>query len=127
MTGGTPVKMSQGYEILRPKADKALPISCNEWDVLRNQIGQLTTEPWLFQSLGSLLLGASLATLIAIWTDAIPLENSQALVVAKAISAVCGFCGLCCVYFAHKERSVHRAKAQVVSTQMQLIEQRFER
>ena len=34
----TSLKMSQGYEVLKPKSDKAFPIPCNEWDVLKEQL-----------------------------------------------------------------------------------------
>ena len=126
---GTPIKVSQGLEVLRPRSDQAYPVPCNEWDVLRQQIEQLTTDPWVFQNAGALLLGAAAATLISIWTGAVTPSPAapDAIVIAWAVTAVCGITGTCAVYFAHKERSVHRAKASMVVTQMKLIEQRFER
>jgi hypothetical protein len=126
---GTPIKVSQGIEVLRPKSDQAYPVPCNEWDVLRQQIEQLTTDPWLFQNAGSLLLGAAVATVISIWTGAVvPSEvTPNATVIAWAVAAVCGLTGAAAIYFAHKERGVHRSKASMVVTQMKLIEQRFER
>ena len=129
MSSNTNLKLSQGYEVLRPRTDKAFPIPCNEWDVLRKQIEELTTEPWFFQTTGSMLLGASLATLISIWTGAVVVSEStpNALVIAWAVTASCGICGLACLAFAHKERGVFRAKAGNVVTQMSLVEQRFER
>jgi tellurite resistance protein len=125
----TPIKLSQGLEVLRPKSDQAYPVPCNEWDVLRQQIEQLTTDPWFFQNAGFLLLGAAVATLISIWTGAVVPSESKpdATVIAWALAAVCGFTGAAAIYFAHKERKVHRSKASMVVTQMKLIEQRFER
>lgn len=123
----TGFKMSQGFEVLRPKNDKAFPIPCNEWDVLKNQIGELTTEPWLIQTVGSLLLGAALATVISILTGAISEADKTNIIVAWAVFAVCGITGLLCVHFAHEEKKSHRAKAASIATQMTLIEQRFER
>ena len=125
----TPIKVSQGYEVLRPKSVQAYPVPSNEWDWLRAQIEQLTTEPWLFQNLGSLLLGAALATVISIWTGAVTptAMTPNALVVAWAVAAVCGICGAAALYFAYKERGVHRAKAAAIVTQMRLVEERFER
>lgn len=124
----TSLKMTQGYEVLKPKSDKALPIPCNEWDVLKEQLEALTTEPWLFHTVASLLLGAALATLIAILTGAISTTTvANANVVAWAVVVVCSITGLAAFYFAHKERGVHRAKGQAVLTYMRLIEERFER
>ncbi len=126
---GTPIKVSQGLEVLRPKSDQAYPVPCNEWDVLRQQIEQLTTDPWLFQNAGSLLLGAAVATVISIWTGAVVPSPAapNATVIAWAVFAVCILTGAAAIYFAHKERGVHRSKAAMVVTQMKLIEHRFER
>jgi len=126
---GTPIRVSQGIEVLRPKSDQAYLVPCNEWDVLRGQIEQLTTDPWLFQNAGSLLLGAAIATIISIWTGAVvpSLATPNATVIAWSVAAVCGLTGAAANYFAHKERSVHRSKASLVVTQMKLIEKRFER
>lgn len=126
---GTPIKVSQGYEVLRPKADQAYPVPCNEWDVLRQQIEVLTTDPWFFQNIGSLLVGAAVATVISIWTGAVVSSPTtpNAIIVAWAVAAVCGITGAATLFFAHKERGVHRSKASMVVVQMKLIEARFER
>lgn len=126
---GTPIKVSQGYEVLRPKADQAYPVPCNEWDVLRQQIEVLTTDPWFFQNIGSLLVGAAVATVISIWTGAVVSSPTtpNAIVVAWAVAAVCGITGAATLFFAYKERGVHRSKASMVVVQMKLIEARFER
>ena len=121
------LKLSQGLEVLRPKADKALPIPCNEWDVLKEKIDALTTEPWLFQTSGSTLVGASLATLISIWTGAVAPTPEKNIVVAWAVTCVCGLVGIACLFFAQAQRKAHKNEAADVSTQMRLIEQRFER
>lgn len=128
MTAKTTLKVSQDYEVLTPKFDKAFFIPCDEWDIWKSQIDELTMEPWLFHTLGSLLLGASLATAISIWTGAISTSSiANAVVIAWSVVAVCGLTGLACMYFANKERRVHRSKAQYVINQMKLIEKRFER
>ena len=128
MSGNSNIKLSQGYEVLRPKSDKAFPIPCAEWDVLKRKIESLTTEPWLFHTAGSTFVGAALATAISVWTGAVSIAaRPNAIVIAWAVTAVCLICGLACLRFAHKEREVHRGKASDVVTQMTLIEQRFER
>jgi hypothetical protein len=121
------LKLSQGLEVLRPKADKALPIPCNEWDVLKNKIESLTTEPWLFHTSGSILIGAALATLISIWTGSVTATPEKNLIIAWAVTVVCSLVGAACLFFANFERRTHKSKAADVCTQMELIEQRFER
>lgn len=121
------LKLSQGLEVLRPKTDKALPIPCNEWDVLKEKIDSLTTEPWLFQFSGSILIGAALATKISILTGAVAPTPEKNIVIAWAVTVVCGLVGAVCLLFALAERKAHKTKAADVITQMKLIEQRFER
>lgn len=122
------IKASTGFEILLPKSVQALPVPCNEWDVLRSKIEQLTTEPWFFHTAGSLFMGASLATVISILTGAVSTQNvPNALVIAWAVTVVTGLVGLACLFFANKERKTHQERASDIATQMRLIEQRFER
>jgi uncharacterized membrane protein YecN with MAPEG domain len=95
---------------------------------LKSKIQALTIEPWLFHTVGSILLGASLATAISIWTGAVSTATvPNAIVVGWAITSVCLITGMACLLFAHKERQVHRTKASDAITQMMLIEERFER
>lgn len=122
------IKASTGFEILLPKSVQALTVPCNEWDVLRSKIEKLTMEPWFFHTVGSVFVGASLATAISIWTGAVSTQNApNALVIAWAVTAATGLVGLACLFFANKERKAHRERASDIATQMQLIEQRFER
>lgn len=123
------IKVSQGLEILKPKIDKAFPIPCNEWYVLKNKIQDLSLEPWFFQSAGLLLVGAGLAELISILTDAVKNTNEEpnVVVIAWAVVVVCILLGGACIFFANKERKLHKTKAQDVITHMDLIEERYEK
>ncbi len=125
----TPIKVSQGFDVLRPKGGECYPVPCGEWDVVRKEIEKLTTDPWLFQSAGALLIGAGLATLISIQIGAVVPSKAtpNADVIAWAVVVVCGLTGAASLIFANLERGVHRAKAAYVVTQMRLIEERFER
>lgn len=122
------IKASTGFEILLPKSVQALTVPCNEWDILRDKIKMLTTEPWLFHTVGAVFVGAALATLISIWTGAVSTQNApNALIIAWAVTASTGLVGIACLVFADKERRAHRHRATDIATQMSLIEQRFER
>ncbi len=124
----TNFNLSQGLEILRPKADKALPVPCNEWDFLKEKIRTLIVEPWFFQSAGSIFIGAALGTLISVMTGTVSNHSEPyAIMIAWAIIIVCITAGAICLLFAHKERQVHRIRANDILMQMDLIEQRFER
>jgi hypothetical protein len=123
------IKVSQGLEILRPKIDKAFPIPCNEWYVLKNKIQDLSLEPWLFQSAGLLLIGAGLAELISILTGAVKNtpDQSNVVLIAWTVVVVCMLIGAACLFFANKERHLHKSKANDVITHMNLIEERYEK
>ena len=122
--------MSQGYDVIPPKTGLAYPILCGEWDHLKEQIkGIKTSFSWYYTG-GTLLLGAAISTLIAILTGAFKPESngpSYPLVVALAVVVSTGIIGLVALYFANESRVVAEKKASEVITQMELIEQRFER
>lgn len=128
MTDQVPFQLSQGLEVLQPKSGQAYPIPLDEWSLLKGKIKRLTTEPWLFHTLGSLFVGAALSILVGIFigTFQLPAQQRQ-LDVAWALAAVTLICGVVCLFFAHKERSVFRERANDVVAQMDLIETRFER
>lgn len=128
MTEAGGIRMSQGLDVLPPRSGNAYPIPCEEWDVLKHRAGRLVNEPWLFQSLGSLLLGAALSTFMAILLGTFNKpEQLLAFIVAWAVVAVTLISGALCMFFANKERAVQRERASDIVTQMELIEQRFDR
>lgn len=117
-------QMSHGLEVLKPRSDQAYPIPCEEWTILKRKISQLSSEPWFFHTMGSLLLGAAASTLISVMLGS---YSSTALVIAWAVVATTGLAGLLCLLFANKERSVQRERASDILAQMDIIEKRYER
>jgi RNAse (barnase) inhibitor barstar len=128
MTDQTNIQLSQGLIVLPPKSDQAYPIPCEEWVLLKSKMSRHTSEPWFFHTIGSILLGAALSTLIAILTGTFHLPDQQrALDIAWSVLATTVLSGLMCLLFAHKERGVHREQAREVVALMDLIEKRYER
>lgn len=122
-------KMSQGYDVIPPKPGKAYPILCGEWEHLKSQIGNITTSFGVYHTAGSLLLGASISTLIAILAGSFKAAEGAVpipLIVACASVIVAGLVGGVCLYFAYESREVAKIKASDVIVQMNLIEKRFE-
>jgi hypothetical protein len=128
MTGPGNYQLSQGLEVLQPRSGEAYPILCDEWVILKEKISRMTTEPWFFHTVGSLLLGAALSLLTAIllgsWNSC---EQQRTLVIAWAAMATTAISGLLCLFFAYKERAVFRERARDLIIQMTFIERRFER
>ena len=120
-------QVSQGLEVLRPRSGKAYPIPCEEWMHLKTKISKLSSEPWFFHTVGSLLLGAALTTYVSILLGTFSLPAQQrTLDIAWSVVAATTISGLFCLLFAHKERGAQRERASEVVAQMDLIEKRYE-
>ncbi|MBI2175022.1 MAG: DUF3395 domain-containing protein [Candidatus Omnitrophica bacterium] len=127
MTEPGPFRMSQGYDVLQPKTGRAYPVPCDEWDFLKRKLGQVSTSPWLYHTIGSLLGGAAISTLVTILFGTFPpASSSPAIIVAWAVVAVCGICAVVCFFFADQQRKVQVVQVSDVVTQMELIERRYE-
>lgn len=130
MTENSSIQMSQGYDVLQPKTGKAYPILCEEWAYLKTNIGTITEKPDIYNSLGFVLLGACLSTVIAIFTGTFPSPTpnivSSKLIIAWAIAVVTLLVGLICLYFGNEKRKLIEKKASDILIQMELIERRYQ-
>ena len=63
------LKITLGMEVLSPKTEKAYPISCDEWNYLKENISLIPTKPNVYYTIGTLLFGASITILITIFTS----------------------------------------------------------
>ena len=127
MTEQPDFRMSQDLVILPPKQDRAYPIPREEWAHLKKSISKLRSEPWLFQNVGSLLLGVSLTAFLSILLGTFQLPAQQrAQDIAWSVFAVTGLCGILSWVYANKERNVRRELATDIVAQMELIEKRYE-
>lgn len=127
MTEPGPFRMSQGYDVLQPKTGRAYPVPCDEWDFLKRKLGQVSTSPWAYHTIGSLLGGAAISTFVTILLGTFPsASSSPAIIVAWAVVAVCTICSLACFFFANQQGKVQVVQVSDVITQMELIERRYE-
>ena len=130
MTEKSSIQMSQGYDVIPPKTGKAYPILCEEWNYLKQNVGSISEKPNIYNSIGFLLLGAFISTVIAILTGSFPNPNpdtlSPKLVIAWAVVAVTFIVSLICLYFAREQSKVRQKKASDVLSQMELIERRYQ-
>jgi len=127
MTDPGPFRMSQGYDVLQPKTGRAYPVPCDEWDLLKRKLGQVSSAPWAYHTIGSLLGGAGISTFVMILLGTFPpVSSSPAKIIAWAVVAVCGICSIACFFFADQQRKVQVVQVSDVVTQMELIERRYE-
>jgi hypothetical protein len=118
------IKMSQGFDVLQPKSGEAYPIPCDEWEFLKSKIRAMSDAPWLYQILGSALVGASISTLVAILFTTL---TDRQVIVAWSAVAVTGLCGAVTLLFAQQQKGVRQIQASDVLTQMEIIEKRYQR
>jgi hypothetical protein len=118
-------RMAQGFEVLTPKEYQAYSINCEEWDVLKDRVSKLSIEPWLFHTIGSVLLGVASSAFLAILLGVSLTDQER--VIAWAIVATAGIAGSLSTWFGQKERGFVRERAADIVTQMGLIETRFDR
>ncbi len=116
------LQVSQDLLIVPPKRDRAYPIPCEEWELLKRKISRLGREPWLFQNVGSLLLGTSLSAFVSSLTGTFDLP---ALYIAWSASFVTLVCGILSWVCAVKEIHVHRERATDLVERMETIEKRY--
>lgn len=121
-------QLSQGYDVLPPRAGRAYPILCEEWDHLKSQVRSIKNSFGTYHTLGSILVGAAITTLISIFLGAYSSAaagDPQLVVIAWAVTITAGFSGAVCLYFARESRSVSERQADEVVRQMELIERRY--
>lgn len=120
------VSLSQGFEVLAPKGGRAFPILCSEWDSIRDQVQALEVEPWGFQNIGSILLGVAGGAFIGLVSGSISHAGNY-IVITWAVLVTSALAGGFALYFAKKEKGIHRTKAENITQQMRMIEERFDR
>jgi hypothetical protein len=119
--------MSQGFDVLQPKSGRAYPVPCDEWDFLKSQLGRASGAPWIYQTIGSLLAGAAITTLVTIIIGALPSPaQSSAIIIAWAVVAVGAICAVLCFFFASQQGKMQSVQILDVVKQMEIIERRYE-
>jgi hypothetical protein len=126
--GENTFQVSQGYDIILPKRGLAYPILCEEWDHLKTQVRGIKTSFGTYHTIGSIMIGAALTTLIAIFLGAYSVAataDPTILIVAWAVTVTTGISGITCLYFAGESRTISERQADEVVRQMELIEKRY--
>lgn len=127
MTEQGKFQVSQGFDVLPPRSGNAYPIPCEEWKALKSKISKITSEPWFFHTIGSLLLGVALSSFVTILLETFSAPDQlRALYASWGVVATTAISGLLCLFFANKERIAQRERATDVVAQMELIEKRYE-
>ncbi len=118
-----PFQISRGFEVLQPKSGKAYPVPCEEWNLLKTKIDDISQSNEFYNDGGWALLGIALSMFISILMGA---YQQPILTVAWAVVAVTTISGGLCLWFAHQMKKNKKTQASEVVTQMEIIERRYQ-
>lgn len=116
--------ISQDFEIIPPKKGKVYPILVQEWTFIKDKIKAIKIEINLFQTIGSILIGASLSFLGT--NIATEFKDPDTKTICWALCGVLGICGLLSFIYGEGQRKFHNTIPNDVVSQMDLIETRYE-
>jgi hypothetical protein len=121
--------ISQDYEILPPKKDKACPIPKIEWEYLKERIRKIGNIFNIYHASGAILLGFSGSAFINLFTNDFPIENndmSAKFITCLAIAILTLIIGGMSFYFGKQQKKVQSVASDDIITQMEIIEKRYE-
>lgn len=118
--------ISHKLSIVQPTSDRAYPIARTEWDSIRDRLDKMSGEPILYQTAGSLTMGAALGIFANLLTGAYSGEGEQVSFAIAATAAV-ALTLLGCVFFvfAGEQRKHHRTRISEIVAEMKRIEKRY--
>lgn len=130
MTEESSFKISQDYEMVSLRTQRAYPILIEEWQHLKGKIRLIHDDANFYHTIGSLLLGVAGSALLTALTLEIPKSQGTTMPMPIVISwfafIATAACGSLSLYFAKTQRSVQRSNAAEVISHMELIEKRYE-
>lgn len=124
-------KMSQDYELVPPRKQRAYPILVEEWQHLKEKIQQIRDDANFYHTIGSVLLGVAGSALVTALTLDIPKPEGitttpMPLVIAWFVFVAAAACGALSLHFGKSQREVQNSNAKEVVSHMELIEKRYE-
>ena len=114
----------QNLEIIPPQKIKAYTVDVKDWEFLKGKINEIKITVNGFYSIGFLLLGASISSLITIFATDFQDDASKYLTwTFFAVSLLGGLLSTC---FARDKHKQENAKPKDIIAQMKLIEDKLE-
>lgn len=117
-------KFSQDYELIPPQKQRSYPISTNEWSLIKKKISDVKDGANFWHTLGSILIGAAISTLItALIND---FKTEKLLWTCWFAFFVTGISGALSFYFGNSHRQIQNKSKEDVIDFMTTIEERFQ-
>ena len=121
--------ISQDYEILPPKKDKAYPIPKIEWEYLKERIRKIGNVFNIYHTSGAILLGFSGSAFINLFTNDFSSENNAVpvkFIICLAIAILTLIIGGMSFFFGKQQKKVQSVVSDDIIKQMEIIEKRYE-
>lgn len=117
-------KFSQDYELIPPQKQRSYPISTTEWGLIKKKIGEVKDSANFWHTLGSILIGVAISTLIAALIN--DFKTEKLLWTCWTAFFVTGIGGALSFYFGKVQRQTQNKSKEDVIDFMAIIEERFE-
>ena len=117
-------KIAQKYTILMPQQQDAYTISVKEWRFLIQKIKSIGSNSNFFNTIGSILIGASISALITALIGIF--STDQGKIICWTATVVTGAIGILCYIFSAKEEKIQKQRKEDTIEIMELIEEKYE-
>ncbi len=121
--------ISQDYEILPPKKDKAYPIPKVEWEYLKERINKIGDNFNIYHTAGAILLGFSGSAFINLFTNDFHSregEMSSKVIICLSIAILTLIIGGMSFFFGRQQKKAQSVSSGDIIKQMDVIEKRYE-
>lgn len=134
MTSKARYTLSQGFEVISPQSAPAYPILCTEWKLLKKKIQEIKTSFDSYHTLGSIILGAGISTVLSNLVTAYTqidlvspqVDGEKSVVSIPWVIAIATIViGALMLHFAKQTKGVSEKQSSEVIEFMALIESRF--
>ncbi len=117
-------KFSQDYELIPPQKQRSYPISTSEWNLIKKKISEVKDNFNFWQTLGSLLIGAAISTLITVLIN--DFKSDKNLWICWGVLLVTAISGSLSYYFGFIYQKIQNKSKDDVIDFMSIIEERFQ-
>lgn len=117
-------KFSQEYELIPPQKQRSYPISITEWNLIKKKISEVKDGANFWHTLGSILIGAAISTLIAALIN--DFKTEKLLWTCWFAFLVTFISGALAFYFGNAHRQTQNKSKEDVIDFMATIEERFQ-
>lgn len=118
------IKFSQDYEVIPPQKQLSYPILTTEWSLIKKKIEEIKDNTNGWHTIGSILIGATVITLITSLT-LIGDTNKVPLIIWGSATILTGVIGGFAFYFGKEQRETQNKSKEDVIDFMKIIEERF--